>query len=100
MQTKRLFGGPYSSNIIHFGRSSDNDREKGVIKGRITLTSEEIQYTFDDVVTKIIDSCLKLLRGYQVQVCHCWIMDVGLMTICSLYYLLEGLANLLCYKRG
>ncbi|PVF93791.1 hypothetical protein CPB86DRAFT_767059 [Serendipita vermifera] len=66
-KTKRRFGGDLSSNVISFGRNSDNDREHGIFKGKITLTPEEIQSTFDDVVTKIVGSCLKLLRNYQIQ---------------------------------
>ncbi|PVF93789.1 hypothetical protein CPB86DRAFT_818523 [Serendipita vermifera] len=65
VNTKRLFGSSLSSNVIHFGRNQDNDREHGIIKGRISLTSEEIQSTFDDLVTRTVDSCLKLLQGYE-----------------------------------
>lgn len=66
-KTKRLFGGDLSSNAIHFGRNQDNDREYGILKGRITLTSEEIQSTFNDPITRTVDSCLKLLQGHKVQ---------------------------------
>ncbi|PVF91015.1 hypothetical protein CPB86DRAFT_746070 [Serendipita vermifera] len=66
-KTKRLFGSDLSSNAIHFGRNSDNDRTHGILKGRITLTSEEIGSTFDGSVTRTVDSCLKLLRGHKVQ---------------------------------
>ncbi|PVF93793.1 hypothetical protein CPB86DRAFT_789737 [Serendipita vermifera] len=66
-KTKRLFGSDLSSNTIHFGRNQDNDRANGILKGRITLASEEIGSTFNDPVSRTIDSCLKLLQGYKVE---------------------------------
>ncbi|PVF93798.1 hypothetical protein CPB86DRAFT_876888 [Serendipita vermifera] len=66
IKTKRLFGGSLSSNSIQFGRNSDNDRAHNILKGRITLTSEEIGSCFDDPITRTVDSCLKLLRERKV----------------------------------
>ncbi|PVF93790.1 hypothetical protein CPB86DRAFT_789732 [Serendipita vermifera] len=66
-KTKRLFGSDLTSNVIHFGRAQDNDRANGILKGRITLTSEEIGSVFNDPVSRTIDSCLKLLKGHKVQ---------------------------------
>ncbi|PVF93794.1 hypothetical protein CPB86DRAFT_741882 [Serendipita vermifera] len=67
LQTKRLFGGDLSSNVIRFGRTQDNDRAHGIIKGRITLTSAEIESTFNGPVTRIVESSQKLLQGHDVQ---------------------------------
>ncbi|PVF93797.1 hypothetical protein CPB86DRAFT_876887 [Serendipita vermifera] len=66
-KTKRLFGSDFSSNVINFGRNNDNDRAYGILKGRITLTSEEIGSTFDSPIKRTVDSCLKLLEGRKVE---------------------------------
>lgn len=55
--------------MIHFGRNADNDRSVGIIKGRISLTKAEIGTTYDNVIMRIEDSCIKLLRGRKIQVC-------------------------------
>lgn len=67
-QTKRIFDDTQPSNVIHFGRSGDNDRENGIIKGKLSLNKDEVGSTYDDVVTRIVNSCLRLLRGQKVQV--------------------------------
>lgn len=68
IQTKRVFDGSQPSNVLHFGRSNDNDRAYNIMKGKISLEKAEVAGTYDHVVSRIHDSCLKLLRGYKIQV--------------------------------
>lgn len=67
-QTKRIFDGTHESSVIQFGFSSDNDRPHDIIKGKMSLNKAEVAITFDNVITRIVDSCLKLLRGQKVKV--------------------------------
>jgi hypothetical protein len=67
-QTKRLFDGDQALNVIQFGNTRDNDRAYGIVKGKLTLTGEEVSRTFEATVTRTVDSCLRLLRGRKVQV--------------------------------
>lgn len=66
-KTKRLFDGTQGSNVIQFGRARDNDRAHGIIKGRLELTAAEVSGTFDETVTRTLESCTKLFRGRKVQ---------------------------------
>ncbi|KAG8792690.1 hypothetical protein FRC17_008556, partial [Serendipita sp. 399] len=66
-KTKRLFSGTQDSNILDFGGRRDNDREHNIIQGKITLTRNEVSRTFDEVITRTVNSCLKLLRGRKIQ---------------------------------
>jgi hypothetical protein len=63
-----VFDGSQTSNVIAFGNPGDNDRPNGVIKGKFLLTKEEVDSTFEDVVSRTVQSCLKLLRGRKIQV--------------------------------
>jgi hypothetical protein len=54
--------------VIEFGTPRDNDRVLGILKGKLSLTKVEVSATFDGVVSRIVDSCLNLLRGRKVQV--------------------------------
>ncbi|PVF93795.1 hypothetical protein CPB86DRAFT_87047 [Serendipita vermifera] len=65
---KRLYGGELSSNVIHFGRTTDNDRQHGIRKGRINLTTDEIASAFDGPVMRTVESCLRVLKDHRVQV--------------------------------
>jgi hypothetical protein len=56
------------NSIIKFGRDWDNDREHGIFKGRITLTKEEVEGTFQEVIPRIVSSCSNLLNGRKVEV--------------------------------
>ncbi|PVF92761.1 hypothetical protein CPB86DRAFT_877647 [Serendipita vermifera] len=60
-KTKRLFGGSLPSNVIHFGRNSDNDREHGILKGKLTLSNEEIASTFEESIRRTVQNCIKIL---------------------------------------
>ncbi|KAG8755537.1 hypothetical protein FRC14_003960 [Serendipita sp. 396] len=59
--------GLQESNVIEFGGRRDNDREYGIIQGKITLTASEVRTTFDGVIKQSADSCLKLLHGRKVK---------------------------------
>lgn len=68
MQTKRLFDGEQANYAVEFGSSRDNDRLNGIIKGRLSLTKAEVASTFEDVITKTLNSCLNLLGDQKVKV--------------------------------
>lgn len=54
--------------MLQFGRSSDNDRAYSIIKGRLSLNKDEVAVTYDSVISRIHESCLKLLGGRNVKV--------------------------------
>ncbi|CCA74290.1 hypothetical protein PIIN_08243 [Serendipita indica DSM 11827] len=66
-KTKRLFDGVKESNVIDFGGRNDNDREFGILRGKITLNRSEVCSIFNGVIAQVEGSCLKLLRGRKVQ---------------------------------
>ncbi|KAG8822499.1 hypothetical protein FRC19_005841 [Serendipita sp. 401] len=66
-RAKRIFDGSQESNVIEFGSRRDNDREYGIIQGKIALTASEVCTTFDNVIKRSTDSCLKLLRGRKIK---------------------------------
>ncbi|KAG8753752.1 hypothetical protein FRC14_005759 [Serendipita sp. 396] len=66
-RAKRIFDGSQESNVIEFGSRRDNDREHGIIQGKIVLTASEVCATFDNVIKRSTDSCLKLLRGRKIK---------------------------------
>lgn len=68
-KTKRKFDGSQTS-IIRFGKDWDNDRAHGVVKGRLTLTRDEVQISFAAVVPRIVASVSNLLDGRKVEVSH------------------------------
>jgi molecular chaperone DnaK (HSP70) len=67
-KTKRIFDGLQASNVIDFGSSRDNDRPRGIFKGKLSLTQEEVEALFADVIKRIVESCLELLKSRKVQV--------------------------------
>ncbi|KAG8752843.1 hypothetical protein FRC14_006669 [Serendipita sp. 396] len=66
-RTKRLFDGSQNSNVIEFGTRRDNDRDCGIIQGKLTLTNLEVSAMFDPAIARSIDSCLKLLGGRKIR---------------------------------
>src|SRR5258706_2575964 len=56
----------------------DNDREHGVWKGRITLTKDDVEQTFIEVVPRIESSCLTLTSGRKVEVSAFGCSSVGI----------------------
>ena len=56
----------------------DNDREHGVWKGRITLTKEDVEQTFRDVIPRIESSCSNLVSGKDVEVSTLKRLSVGI----------------------
>ena len=46
----------------------DNDREHGVWKGRITLTKDDVERAFSEVVPRIVSSCSSLISGRKIEV--------------------------------
>jgi hypothetical protein len=51
-----------------FGVGRDNDESLGIRKGRITLSNDELKPLFDDVVSKILNSCLTSLIEQKAEV--------------------------------
>jgi hypothetical protein len=72
-----VFDGTQTSSILSFGNARDNDRDNGIIKGKLTLSLGEVASTFDDTVTRTVDSCLRLLQGRNIQVCICLVYCKG-----------------------
>ncbi|KAG8822500.1 hypothetical protein FRC19_005842, partial [Serendipita sp. 401] len=66
-RTERVFDGSQESLVIEFGGRRDNDRDYGILQGKITLTGSEVGTTFDQVIKRSTDSCLKLLAGRKVK---------------------------------
>ncbi|KAG8830437.1 hypothetical protein FRC18_008098, partial [Serendipita sp. 400] len=66
-RTKRVFDGSQESNVIEFGGRRDNDREYGIVQGKITLKESEVCTAFDGVIIRSTESCLKLLAGRKVK---------------------------------
>ena len=46
----------------------DNDRDHGVWKGRITLTKDDVEQAFVEVIPRIESSCLHLISGRKIEV--------------------------------
>lgn len=65
-RTKRLFDGQQESNIITFGSRRDNDRDFGIIQGRLTLGKSEVASTFSFPIEKVLNSCKTLLKNRKV----------------------------------
>lgn len=66
-RTKRLFDGEMTNYAVEFGTTRDNDRPRGIIKGRLSLTMNEVSSTFEDVIHRIVNSCLVLLCARNVK---------------------------------
>ncbi|KIM25808.1 hypothetical protein M408DRAFT_330992 [Serendipita vermifera MAFF 305830] len=65
-KTKRKFDGTQTS-IIRFGKDWDNDRPHGIVKGRLTLTKEDVTTAFNAVTPRIVSSVSNLLDGRKVE---------------------------------
>ncbi|KAG8831627.1 hypothetical protein FRC17_002854 [Serendipita sp. 399] len=46
LMTKRIFDRSQTSNVIHFGTHKDNDKEYGIMRGKLALTHDEVESTF------------------------------------------------------
>lgn len=66
-KTKRKFDGSQTS-IIRFGKDWDNDKPHGIVKGRLTLSKEEVTTAFNAVLPRIVSSVSNLLDGRKVEV--------------------------------
>ncbi|KIM25122.1 hypothetical protein M408DRAFT_223772 [Serendipita vermifera MAFF 305830] len=66
-RTKRLFDDTQNSSVVDFGSSRDTDRARGIIKGKLSMSREEVRAAFDDVIQRIMNNCSLLLRGRKVQ---------------------------------
>ncbi|KAG8777654.1 hypothetical protein FRC15_011216 [Serendipita sp. 397] len=67
LKTKRIFDGSQISNIINFGTPRDNDKGYGIVKGKLTLTSDEVRAAYTGVISSITASCQGLLGSRRVQ---------------------------------
>src|SRR5258706_15654292 len=56
----------------------DNDREHGVWKGRITLTKDDVEQAFSEVVPRIVSSCSNLISDRKVEVSAFRCSSVGI----------------------
>jgi molecular chaperone DnaK (HSP70) len=71
-----------------FGGRGDNARQYNIVQGRLTLNRNEVAQTFESVVDRIIESCLRLLRGRKIQASL--IMEFQHTSDISKYLLLVG----------
>ncbi|KAH7100087.1 hypothetical protein BKA62DRAFT_707558 [Auriculariales sp. MPI-PUGE-AT-0066] len=62
-KTKRKFDGSPDASVIAFGRARDNDPGFSISKGRITLTSEEVEMAFQNALYDINQSFQHVLEG-------------------------------------
>ncbi|KIM20154.1 hypothetical protein M408DRAFT_148427 [Serendipita vermifera MAFF 305830] len=60
-ELKPSFDGLLDSYELNFGSLRDNEPNIGIEKGRITLSSDELQSIFHPVTEQILDSCLQTL---------------------------------------
>jgi hypothetical protein len=68
-QLKPKFDGTLENCDFRFGPITDHDPALGIQRGRIRLSAkEELKPLFDDVVNKILNSCLNSLRQQRAQV--------------------------------
>jgi hypothetical protein len=93
-KTKRKFDGTQAS-IIRFGKDWDNDRPHGIIKGRLTLSKEDVATAFNAVIPRIVSSVSNLLDGRKVEVrglipLFLWCMSDGMCSICCLLVVWES----------
>ncbi|CCA67673.1 hypothetical protein PIIN_01501 [Serendipita indica DSM 11827] len=65
-KTKRRFDGTQTS-IIRFGRDWDNDKSVGIVKGRLTLSKDEVASAFRAVIPRIVSSVSNLLDARKVE---------------------------------
>ncbi|KAG8804321.1 hypothetical protein FRC16_009534 [Serendipita sp. 398] len=66
-KTKRAFYGNQASYTIHFGFPRDNDRNHGIIKGKLSLTREEVEAAYTKVTSSITTSCKEFFGDRTVQ---------------------------------
>jgi hypothetical protein len=67
-QLKPKFDGTMEIYDFKFGVVRDNNPSLGIRKGRITLSNDELQAIFDNVVNKILNSCLNSLIKQKAEV--------------------------------
>jgi hypothetical protein len=53
---------------FRFGFPQDDDPSRRIFKGRISLSNDELKSCFDNVVERIIDSCLTSLIEQKTKV--------------------------------
>ncbi|CAG7852393.1 SubName: Full=Uncharacterized protein {ECO:0000313/EMBL:CCA74286.1} [Serendipita indica DSM 11827] len=66
-KTKRLFDGNQTSNIVQFGGNKDTDKDFSILKGKLTLTKNEVAQCFDGAIAAIVESCQRLLQTHRVE---------------------------------
>ncbi|KAG8813936.1 hypothetical protein FRC17_001372 [Serendipita sp. 399] len=66
-KAKRAFDGSQRDSVIQFGSNKDNDTKYNIVKGKITLSNEEVQAAYLTVISSITGSCLNLLANRTAQ---------------------------------
>ncbi|KAG8815670.1 hypothetical protein FRC19_000896 [Serendipita sp. 401] len=66
-KTKRAFNGSQAANVIQFGSNKDNDKNYDIVKGKLTLSREEVEEAYLAVISSIVDNCNILLANRNVQ---------------------------------
>jgi hypothetical protein len=85
--------------VVGFGGRHDNDRAHGILQGKITLTKSEVGGTFDEVVGRIVASCLKLLKGRMIQVSYFLILFTALKALFQYLLLVGGFGDSLFLRQ-
>jgi hypothetical protein len=67
-QTKRIFDGQEENNIIPFGPDNLNDKQYGIMRGRLRLSASDLKQTFDRSVEDTLESCARLFSGQVAKV--------------------------------
>lgn len=66
-RTKCIFDGSLGKYVVDFGGIRDTDRSRGIIKGKLSLTDQEVAAAFEEVVQRIEANCSDLLEPYKVK---------------------------------
>ncbi|KAG8777728.1 hypothetical protein FRC16_004059 [Serendipita sp. 398] len=66
-KTKRAFDGSQTANVIQFGTKKDNDKKHDIVKGKLTLSGEEVEEAYLVVMFSIVDSCNTLMANHMVK---------------------------------
>ena len=72
-QVKPKFDGSLPSYPLKFGTPMDNDQRFGIIKGIISLQSQEIIKAYSIVERRIVESCSNMMKGRNVKVSN-WLV--------------------------
>jgi hypothetical protein len=68
LQIKPKFDGSLPSYPLKFGTPMDNDQKFGIVKGTLSLQSQEITKAYSIVERRIVEGCSNMMKGRNVKV--------------------------------